>query len=190
MTIHRKRYRSRKVNKSAKLIINNPLGVQLLQKYLNLGADLALRCQHELRLQLLHNFRQREMPVAEFENDAARSFHANRALREEYDRSFSGSAPTASRGKLRNARIGKLSQASLNMFFRFHCHHPPISLRALVCSPAPQYQSEKPLAAATPVRRKRNRARRVGPKECHTCRVMPGSRSPAPPAWRHARTHT
>src|SRR6266853_3045631 len=161
MTIHRKRYRSRKVNKSAKLIINNPLGVQLLQKYLDLGADLALRRQHELRLQLLHNFSQREMPVAEFENDAARSFHANRALREEYDRSFSGSAPAASRGKLRNARLGKLSHD-----FPRHVSRP--------------LQSETPPAGANPARHKRNRARRVAPRECHTCRAGPGWRSPAP----------
>src|SRR6266478_10143231 len=112
MTIHRKRYRSRKVNKSAKLIINNPLGVQLLQKYLDLGANLALRRQHELRLQLLHNFGQREMAVAEFEDDAARSFHANRALREEYDWRFDGPTPAASRRKFRNALFSKLSQAS------------------------------------------------------------------------------
>src|SRR6202035_5059863 len=31
------------------LIIDDALAVQLLQKYLDLGADLALRCQHELR---------------------------------------------------------------------------------------------------------------------------------------------
>jgi len=40
----------------ANSIINDSLGVQLLQKYLDLGADLALRRQHELRFQLLHNF--------------------------------------------------------------------------------------------------------------------------------------
>src|SRR5713101_8364995 len=105
MTIHRKRYRSRKVNKSAKLIINDAFGVQLLQKYLDLGADLALWREHKLRFQLLHNFSQREMAVAEFENDAARPFHANRAFREEYDRGFGSPAPAASRGKLRNAFI-------------------------------------------------------------------------------------
>src|ERR1700675_4819806 len=135
--------------------------MQLLQKYLDLGADLALRRQHELRLQLLHNFSQREMAVAEFENDAARSFHANRTLRKEHNRRFDGSTPAASRRKLRNTLFSKLSHASSRHVSR-------------------QPQSEKHPAAASPAPHKRNRARRVAPKECHTCRVMPGWRSPAP----------
>src|SRR5713226_8455163 len=106
------------------LIINDALGVQLLQKYLDLGADLALRRQHELRLQFLHNFSQREMDVAEFKDDAARSFHANRTPRKEHDRSFSGSAPTASRRKLRNALVKQLSHASPQYASRHVSYQP------------------------------------------------------------------
>src|ERR1700686_3092168 len=144
-------------------IINDALGVQLLQKYLDLGADLALRRQHELRLQLLHNFSQGEMPVAEFENDAARSFHANRAFRKEHNRRFGGPTPAASRRKLWNALFSEFSHASSRHVSR-------------------QPQSEKRPAAANPARHRRNRARRAAPKECHTCRVTPGRRSPAPRA--------
>src|SRR6202158_5298954 len=143
------------------LVVNNPLGVQLLQKYLNLGADLALRRQHELRFQLPHYFSQREMPVAEFENDAPRSFRPNRALGKEHNRRFGGPTPTASRCKLRDARLGKVSHDSPRHVSR-------------------QPQSETPPAGASPVRHKRNRARRVAPRECHTCRAGPGWRSPAP----------
>src|SRR5437660_8266084 len=144
----------------ANSIVNDALGMQLLQKYLDLGPDLALRRQHELRLQLLHNFSQREMSVAEFKDDAARSFHADRAFRKQHDRRFGRSAPAASGGEFWNARISKLS----------HAFPQPASR---------QPQSEKPPAAANPARRKRNRARRVAPRECHTCRAMPGWRSPA-----------
>src|SRR5208283_653658 len=130
------------------LIIDDALGVQLLQKCLDIGADLVLRREDELCFQLLDNFSHREMSIAELENDAARSFHADRAFREEHDRSFGGSTPAASRGKLRNARIAELSHGS------------------------PQF--EKLPAAASPVRHTRNRARRAAPKECRTCRAMPG----------------
>src|SRR5713101_7029289 len=131
---------------------------------MDLRADLALRRQHELRLQFLHNFSQREMAVAEFKDDAARSFHANRTLRKEHDRSFSGSAPTASRRKLRNALVKQLSHASPQYASRHVSYQP---------------QSETPPAAASPARHKRSRARRAAPRECHTYRAMPGWRSPA-----------
>src|SRR5208337_857844 len=50
------------------------------------------------------------MSVAEFENDAARSFQLKRAFGKEHNRRFGGSAPAASWSKLRNARIGEIGQ--------------------------------------------------------------------------------
>ena len=66
----------------------------------------------ELRLEFLHDFRQRKVPVAQFKDDAPCSLDANRAFRKKHDRCVGGSAPAASGGKLRNARIGQLSHAS------------------------------------------------------------------------------
>jgi len=58
-------------------IIDNPLGVQLLQKYFHLGAYLTFRREHKLGFELLHNLVKRKMALAEFENDAPRSLDAN-----------------------------------------------------------------------------------------------------------------
>src|SRR5208282_5556933 len=131
------------------LIIKNPLVVQLRQKRQNVGPNLSLRRRRELRFQLLHNFRQREVAVAEFKDDAPRSLHADRTLRKEHHRSLGSPAPAAPGGKLRDARVRKLSHASSHL-----SRHP---------------QSEKPPAAAIPAQRKRNKARPVVPKECRTC---------------------
>src|SRR5271166_1436628 len=146
------------------LIIDDALGVQLLQKCLNIGADLALGREDELRFEFLHNFSEREMAVAEFENDAARSFDTDRALGKEHDRRFGGTAPAASRRKLRNAGVGKLRNAAISTL-----GNARISKLSHGCP-----QSEKRPAAASRARHTQNRARRVAPRECHTCRAVPG----------------
>ena len=128
-------------------------------KRLDIGANFALRHENELRLEFLHNFSQRELAVAKFEDN--RGPFLPRLIAPS-GKSTTGASvvppqrhPAASRGILASVSSATASLSS------------------------PRLDAKRPRRRPARLRRKQSRARQAAPIVCHTCRAMPGSRPPA-----------
>src|ERR1039458_7784039 len=143
----------------ASLVVDDALGLQLLDKADHVGAYFPRRREDELLLKLPNDLRKRELACAKLQDRSARPFYLDRAFRKKHNRRFRRPTPAASRRQPGNARVGQLS------------HGQPLRLGCR--------GSETHPAAASPAGHRRNRARRAAPTECRTYRAAPESRPPA-----------
>jgi len=79
------------------LELNNVLGVELSKEVDHVGADLILRGKHELLLEFLNDFLDRELAGTKFKDDATRALYLDGTFGNQHDGSFRCASPATPR---------------------------------------------------------------------------------------------
>src|SRR5208283_1401639 len=145
-----------------RLVINNPLMLQLLEKLADIGSDLGRVRNAELRLQFFDDLPECPLAVAAFEYLQTGALQPNRAFRKKHHAILLRATPAAAGCQARLAGILRRG-------------HPSCPR----CGTHP--------AAAIPVQHKQSRVRQAVPTECRTCRAVPGLPTPVRLASSHCR---